>query len=193
MSVFLRFIGDLKKDTKSKNRSSTANVIIVDKKRFIRYTLEELKALSRSEESNKTPIVPCQKGGCIGQLFVARQQQQHIHHSLSQTSMSERQNITNVGSSSLSQHHNMNTAAGNKIYRINLSLKEEVKLSRSKNAWQPKVLRRKSDNNNVANAEQELKKVRGILNKLTLDNFQVLVKSMRNISLDGQDNIEKVS
>ncbi|TMW54322.1 hypothetical protein DOY81_000595 [Sarcophaga bullata] len=141
--------------------------------------------MARSEESNKTPIVPCQKGGCISQLFVARPQQQHFHHSLSLTSAGS-QNISNVGS--LSQHHNMNTS----LIRINLSLKEEIKLSRSKNAWQPKVLRRKSDNNNVANAEQELKKVRGVLNKLTSDNFQVLVKSMKDISLDGQENIEKV-
>ncbi|KAI9579126.1 hypothetical protein GQX74_014743 [Glossina fuscipes] len=85
------------------------------------------------------------------------------------------------------------------IIRVHLSLNEEIKLSECENAWQPETLRSKS-NNSVALAlnpinediDTVLKRVRGVLNKLTPDNFEVLLKTMTNISMNTQEKMQQV-
>jgi len=97
------------------------------------------------------------------------------------------------------------------IIRVQLSLKEEIKLSECENAWQPETLRRVSlytttttttDQQQQHQQQQQadkdndmeavLKKVRGILNKLTPDNFEVLLKEMSSIKMDTQAKMTNV-
>lgn len=226
--------------------------------------MEELKALAKSPESRKTPVVPCQKGDCISQLFVARQQHHHHHHLSHQVG----QNLNTInlqhhvqqsyhhmnfneslefvtgkrrvggasgtsggGGSVTRKHHdnhNMAASTGNiniaglpstsssassggnnnqmqkklQVIRIDLSLKEEIKLSKCENAWQPKFLSNNTTNNNSPTTEHGknndddiedvLKKVRGILNKLTVENFDVLLKEMTSITINTQEKMQKV-
>ncbi|XP_065354160.1 eukaryotic translation initiation factor 4 gamma [Calliphora vicina] len=223
---------------------------------FIRYSLEELKAFAKSPESRKTPVVPCQKGDCISQLFVARQQ--HHHHHLTQQ-VGQNLNTINLQHQVQQSYHQMNfnesiefvtgkrrvaatggviprkhhdhhnnaASTGNinvaglsvapgsvgvggntqqmqkkmQVIRINLSLNEEIKLSKCENAWQPKFLSNNSNNNSPTteqvkddddDIEDVLKKVRGILNKLTSENFDVLLKEMTSITINTQEKMQKV-
>ncbi|XP_033233137.1 eukaryotic translation initiation factor 4G [Drosophila pseudoobscura] len=87
------------------------------------------------------------------------------------------------------------------IIRVQLSLKEEIKLSECENAWQPEPLRRKAPAaaSGGGGASEEdgdidgvLKKVRGILNKLTPDNFDVLLKEMSSIKMDSESKMTNV-
>ncbi|XP_022234727.2 uncharacterized protein LOC111082800 [Drosophila obscura] len=103
------------------------------------------------------------------------------------------------GSSSSNQRHM-------DIIRVQLSLKEEIKLSECENAWQPEPLRRKAPAAAVSGgggggagvSEEDgdidgvLKKVRGILNKLTPDNFDVLLKEMSSIKMDTESKMTNV-
>jgi len=196
-----------------------------------RYSIETLRELSKRSDSRKPPLVPCQKGDCISQLFVSRQQQPQQHHSHGHSQhiqqyqhMSFNESMDYVpgkrgrGHGPNKKHHdghpqmggssgigNMGGGGGGgmnsnqrhmDIIRVQLSLKEEIKLSECENAWQPGTLRRVS----TAGGQDEeddvggvLKKVRGILNKLTPDNFDVLLKEMSSIKMDNEAKMTNVS
>lgn len=201
--------------------------------KFIRYNIEQLRELSKLSDSRKPPLVPCQKGDCIAQLFVSRQsqqQQQQHHHGHNQhgqqyqhahesmdymsgkrgrghghnTNKKHHDNYQSMGGNSSGNSSSGGGGMGNSnqryndIIRVQLSLKEEIKLSECENAWQPETLRRMSMFN-TAEADKDndmdgvLKKVRGILNKLTPDNFEVLLKEMSSIKMDTQRKMTNVS
>ncbi|XP_060649158.1 AF4/FMR2 family member lilli [Drosophila nasuta] len=209
--------------------------------KFIRYNIEQLRELSKLSDSRKPPLVPCQKGDCIAQLFVSRQsqQQQQHHHGHNQHGQQYQQHTHDAmdymsgkrgrghGGHGLNKKHHDNyqsmgggNASGNSasggggmggqsnqrymdIIRVQLSLKEEIKLSECENAWQPETLRRMSmfsaptaaaatEADKENELEAVLKKVRGILNKLTPDNFEVLLKEMSSIKMDTQSKMTNV-
>ncbi|XP_034130725.1 eukaryotic translation initiation factor 4G [Drosophila guanche] len=216
--------------------------------KLIRYSIDELRKLCELPVSQKPPLVPCQKGDCISQLFVSRmiihphhnhQQQQHLpqfqhmnfnesmdfvpgkrgrghggsnkkhhdggHQQLASGSGNMGAASSSSGGSSSSNQRHMD------IIRVQLSLKEEIKLSECENAWQPEPLRRKapaavsggasasaSASASAGGSEDDgdidgvLKKVRGILNKLTPDNFDVLLKEMSSIKMDTESKMTNV-
>ncbi|KAM7361893.1 uncharacterized protein ACRADG_012757 [Cochliomyia hominivorax] len=89
------------------------------------------------------------------------------------------------------------------VIHINLSLKEEITLSKCEHAWQPKFLtdnsnnslttdRSKNDDDDDESIDDVLKKVRGILNKLTSENFEALLKEMTNVRVNTQEKMQKV-
>lgn len=81
-----------------------------------------------------------------------------------------------------------------RMIRVNLSLNEEIKLSESENAWQPTTLTKMKDPSaGTDTIEATVKKVRGVLNKLTPENFNVLLKTMTSISLDSSDKMQNVN
>lgn len=201
--------------------------------KLIRYNIEQLRELSKLSDSRKPPLVPCQKGDCIAQLFVSRQsqqQQQHQHHHghnqhgqqyqhahESMDYMSGKRGRGHGHNANKKHHDNYQSMGGNSsgnsssggggmgnsnqryndIIRVQLSLKEEIKLSECENAWQPETLRRMSMfNTTEADKDNDmdgvLKKVRGILNKLTPDNFEVLLKEMSSIKMDTQRKMTNV-
>ncbi|KAM7359338.1 uncharacterized protein ACRADG_007325 [Cochliomyia hominivorax] len=255
-------------DSENKNQDlrDECNAEVEPRIKFIRYSLEELKAFAKSPESRKTPVVPCQKGDCISQLFVARQQhhqqhQQHHHHLSHQ--VNQNLNAINLQHHVQQSYHHMNfnesiefvtgkrrigvgttrkhhdnhniaastghinisgasvapTSAGGvnavanqqnqkklQVIHINLSLKEEITLSKCENAWQPKFLTNNSNNNSLTSKHSKidndieddetiddvLKKVRGILNKLTSENFDALLKEMTSVKINTQEKMQKV-
>ncbi|EDV43946.2 LOW QUALITY PROTEIN: uncharacterized protein Dana_GF18734 [Drosophila ananassae] len=217
--------------TKSKSPSPTPKP---NPERNYRYSIEKLRELSKLSDSRKPPMVPCQKGDCISQLFVSRQQQQQHHghgqHIQQYQHMNFNESLDYVpgkrgrGHGANKKHHdghqqmggsggmgNMGGGGGGSggsggglsnsnqrhmdIIRVQLSLKEEIKLSECENAWQPETLRRMSmatgqdEDNDV---EGVIKKVRGILNKLTPDNFEVLLKEMSSIKMDNEAKMTNV-
>ncbi|EDV53958.1 uncharacterized protein LOC6555375 [Drosophila erecta] len=194
-----------------------------------RYSIETLRELSKRRDSRKPPLVPCQKGDCISQLFVSRQQQPQQHHSHGQhiqqyQHMSFNESLDYVpgkrgrGHGPNKKHHDGHQQMGGSsgmgnigsgggggissssqrhtdIIRVQLSLKEEIKLSECENAWQPGTLRRVSmagGQDEDDDVEGVLKKVRGILNKLTPDNFDVLLKEMSSIKMDNEAKMTNV-
>lgn len=199
--------------------------------KFIRYNIDELRELSKLSDSRKPPLVPCQKGDCISQLFVSRQaqqqQQQHHHghnphgqqyqHAHESMEYGTGKRGRGHGHGPNKKHHEghqpmTGNSSGNSsgpggmgssnqrhmdIIRVQLSLKEEIKLSECENAWQPETLRRMSMFNTTEPDQDDdmdvvLKKVRGILNKLTPDNFEVLLKAMSSINMDTQRKMTNV-
>ncbi|XP_023175928.2 uncharacterized protein LOC111602837 isoform X2 [Drosophila hydei] len=199
--------------------------------KFIRYNIDELRELSKLSDSRKPPLVPCQKGDCIAQLFVSRQSQQqqqqhhHGHNPHSQQYQHAHESMEygtgkrgrGHGHGPNKKHHEGHQPMGGNssanssgpggmsssnqrhmdIIRVQLSLKEEIKLSECENAWQPETLRRMSMFSTTEVDQDDdmdvvLKKVRGILNKLTPDNFEVLLKAMSSINMDTQRKMTNV-
>ncbi|XP_073818220.1 uncharacterized protein isoform X3 [Musca autumnalis] len=208
-------------------------------KSLYRYSLDELKQLAKSQQSLKIPNVPCQKGGCVASLFVARPNNQNLPHmkqQYQQMDFNESMDLVSGkrGNRGQRKHdHNMTGSCGNiagaggppgpggsmigttggsvsvtgtsfarpmRMIRVNLSLNEEIKLNESENAWKPETLRKKtggpsnSDSTTSLNdnIDAVLKKVRGVLNKLTPENFDVLLKTMVSISLDTTEKMQQV-
>lgn len=191
-----------------------------------RYSIETLRELAKRRDSRKPPMVPCQKGDCISQLFVSRQQQPQQHHGQhiqQYQHMSFNESLDYVpgkrgrGHGPNKKHHDQHQQMGGSsgmgsgsgggggisnssqrhmdIIRVQLSLKEEIKLSECENAWQPGTLRRVSmagGQDEDDDVEGVLKKVRGILNKLTPDNFEVLLKEMSSIKMDNEAKMTNV-
>ncbi|XP_034662927.1 eukaryotic translation initiation factor 4G [Drosophila subobscura] len=221
--------------------------------KLIRYSMDELRKLCELPVSQKPPLVPCQKGDCISQLFVSRmiihphayvqhhnhQQQQHLpqfqhmnfnesmdfvpgkrgrghggsskkHHDGGHQQMASGSGnmMGNMGAASSSSGGSSSSNQRHMdIIRVQLSLKEEIKLSECENAWQPEPLRRKAPaavssgasasaggggSEDDGDIDGVLKKVRGILNKLTPDNFDVLLKEMSSIKMDTESKMTNV-
>ncbi|XP_064550042.1 uncharacterized protein eIF4G2 [Drosophila montana] len=220
--------GSIQKAAGGKAPTASAKSATISK--FIRYNIDELRELSKLSDSRKPPLVPCQKGDCIAQLFVSRQSQQqqqhhhahnphgqqyqHAHDSMDYGSVKRGRGH---GHGPNKKHHDGHqqmggNSSGNSsgpsgmgssnqrhmdIIRVQLSLKEEIKLSECENAWQPETLRRMSMFSTTEpdpddDMEGVLKKVRGILNKLTPDNFDVLLKEMSSIKMDTQGKMTNV-
>ncbi|XP_075145585.1 uncharacterized protein LOC142220374 [Haematobia irritans] len=197
-----------------------------------RYTLDELKLLAKSDESQKIPVVP--KGGCVAALFVSRsnnqpnmQQQQYQHMNFSESldfvpgkrvgnrtqrkphhmAMGSLGNIAGAGGhggSTIGTTGGSVSVSGTSFTRpmihLQLSLNEEIKLNESKDAWKPDTLRNQKGPAAAAagseagseSVESVLKKVRGVLNKLTPENFDVLLKTMVSINLDTTEKMQPV-
>lgn len=81
--------------------------------------------------------------------------------------------------------------------KVQLSLtREEVKLHKAENAWKPATLKRSSTGDQASDEEaiavdSIVKKTRGILNKLTPDNFEKLVNKFMELPLEDKD--ERIS
>ncbi|XP_051166301.1 eukaryotic translation initiation factor 4 gamma 3-like isoform X2 [Leptopilina boulardi] len=81
----------------------------------------------------------------------------------------------------------------NMVMPISLSLREEVKLRESENAWKP-MMRLKNQDVDVEEAKTEVlcKKVRSVLNKLTPQKFDTLVGQVRALNIDTKERMERV-
>ncbi|XP_055629534.1 eukaryotic translation initiation factor 4 gamma 1-like [Toxorhynchites rutilus septentrionalis] len=72
-----------------------------------------------------------------------------------------------------------------------LSMAEEVKLHESENAWRPRFLKRRGECDEASKKTDELlKKFRSVLNKLTPDNFSVLIEQVKNLDIDTDDRLD---
>ena len=81
---------------------------------------------------------------------------------------------------------------GNKPRKIiSTSLSQEVKLRTSENAWKP--IANKKDVQSEDDKDRELlKKARGLLNKLTPDNYERILAQLRELELNTRDRLAKL-
>ncbi|XP_023168986.2 eukaryotic translation initiation factor 4 gamma 1 isoform X3 [Drosophila hydei] len=91
------------------------------------------------------------------------------------------------------------------MIHVNLSLNQDVKLNETENAWRPRLQNNKhqqqessssnnsSDNMKSTHEKDELvRKVRGILNKLTPERFDTLVEEIIKLKIDTPDKMNEV-
>lgn len=79
------------------------------------------------------------------------------------------------------------------MLHISLAIKEEVKLNESDNAWKPRVMLAPDKHLfSPDNCDELYKRVRSILNKLTFDNFDVLLDQLKKLNIDTMDKLNGV-
>ncbi|XP_046742557.1 eukaryotic translation initiation factor 4 gamma 3-like isoform X2 [Diprion similis] len=81
------------------------------------------------------------------------------------------------------------------VIHLSLSLREDVKLRETENAWKPGRMKGSGATDNVeedAKTEALYKRVRGVLNKLTPQKFNTLVNQVRALQIDSQEKLQGV-
>lgn len=78
------------------------------------------------------------------------------------------------------------------MIHVSLSLREDVKLRETENAWKPTRLVHGSTSEDQNKTEVLYKKVRSVLNKLTPQKFATLVNQVRELEIDTQDTLQGV-
>lgn len=79
------------------------------------------------------------------------------------------------------------------VINISLSLREDVKLNVSENAWKPKRLKTAAEVADESKETQELyKKFRSILNKLTPEKFDKLIKQILELDINTEERFKGV-
>lgn len=75
-----------------------------------------------------------------------------------------------------------------------MSLQDDIKLNESENAWKPTHLKKRPDMNDEERETNDvLSKFRSMLNKLTAENFDVLVEQVKTYKIDTMERLEGVS
>lgn len=77
------------------------------------------------------------------------------------------------------------------VIHLSLSLREDVKLRETENAWRPARLKPQSDEDDAVTLAL-YKKVRSVLNKLTPQKFDTLVSQVRSLEIDTQQKLQGV-
>ncbi|CAH1735438.1 unnamed protein product [Chironomus riparius] len=79
------------------------------------------------------------------------------------------------------------------IIKLHLSLQDDVKLNESENAWKPTHLKKRPDMNEEERETSDvLSKFRSMLNKLTAENFDVLVEQVKTYKIDTMERLDGV-
>ena len=80
------------------------------------------------------------------------------------------------------------------IIKLNLSLQNDVKLNEAENAWKPSHLQSDAGLSEDERLSQDvLNKFRSLLNKLTAENFNVLLKQCKDFKFDTVERLDGVS
>ncbi|XP_015120443.1 eukaryotic translation initiation factor 4 gamma 1 isoform X2 [Diachasma alloeum] len=78
------------------------------------------------------------------------------------------------------------------VIHVSLSLREDVKLRETENAWKPTRLKSEMLPGEEAKSQALYKKVRSVLNKLTPQKFNTLVNQVRALEIDTQERLQGV-
>ncbi|XP_026465657.1 eukaryotic translation initiation factor 4 gamma 3-like isoform X2 [Ctenocephalides felis] len=78
------------------------------------------------------------------------------------------------------------------IIHVSLSLRDEVKLHETENAWKPSHMKNVNVNDDSRQTEELYKKVRGVLNKLTPQKFETLVRQVRDLDINTTERLKGV-
>ena len=78
------------------------------------------------------------------------------------------------------------------MIHVSLSLREDVKLRETENAWKPARLLQGNISEEQVKTEVLYKKVRSVLNKLTPQKFATLVNQVRELEIDTQERLQGV-
>ncbi|KAI4491072.1 hypothetical protein M0802_010489 [Mischocyttarus mexicanus] len=83
-------------------------------------------------------------------------------------------------------------ANNQKMIHLSLSLREDVKLRETANAWKPARLKQVDISEEEAKTLALYKRVRSVLNKLTPQKFDTLVEQVRTLTIDTQERLQGV-
>ncbi|XP_063393726.1 eukaryotic translation initiation factor 4 gamma 3-like isoform X1 [Cydia fagiglandana] len=75
---------------------------------------------------------------------------------------------------------------------ISISLREDVRLSETENAWKPTRFKKETLTEEDAKTQELYKKFRGILNKLTPQKFDTLIEKVKHLEITNQKRLEGV-
>ncbi|CAL7944670.1 unnamed protein product [Xylocopa violacea] len=78
------------------------------------------------------------------------------------------------------------------VIHVSLSLREDVKLRETENAWKPTRLKAASLTEEETKSEALYKRVRSVLNKLTPQKFNTLVDQVRSLTIDTAERLQGV-
>lgn len=78
------------------------------------------------------------------------------------------------------------------VIHVSLSLREDVKLRETENAWKPARLKQCTLTEEETKTEALYKRVRSVLNKLTPQKFNTLVEQVRHLPIDTQERLQGV-
>ncbi|CAH0746082.1 unnamed protein product [Diatraea saccharalis] len=78
------------------------------------------------------------------------------------------------------------------VIHVSLSLREEVKLNQVDSAWKPSRFRKDNLTEEDCKTQEVYKKFRGILNKLTPQKFDTLLKKVQHLEINNQKRLEGV-
>lgn len=78
------------------------------------------------------------------------------------------------------------------VIHVSLSLREDVKLRETENAWRPTRLKTLNLSEEEAKTEALFKRVRSVLNKLTPQKFNTLVDQVRALTVDTPERLQGV-
>lgn len=86
------------------------------------------------------------------------------------------------------------------MVHVSLGLNNEIKLNETLNAWKPSVLKLSmspsiaitDDVKEEEKKEKLLKKFRGILNKLTPENFDILLEQIKELDINTKDKLDGI-
>ncbi|KAJ8939180.1 hypothetical protein NQ318_017077 [Aromia moschata] len=77
--------------------------------------------------------------------------------------------------------------------KVSISVREDVKLHESENAWKPARLNRgETATEDDKKTEELYKRVRGILNKLTPQKFETLISQIKNLPIETAERLQGV-
>nr|CAD7196109.1 unnamed protein product [Timema douglasi] len=75
------------------------------------------------------------------------------------------------------------------VIHVSLSLREDIKLHETENAWKPGRAKGNSASEVEAKTEELYKKVRSVLNKLTPQKFHTLVNQVQSLPIDNSERL----
>nr|KAF7435190.1 hypothetical protein H0235_003381 [Vespula pensylvanica] len=78
------------------------------------------------------------------------------------------------------------------VIHVSLSLREDVKLRETENAWRPTRMKQLDLSEEDAKTEALYKRVRSVLNKLTPQKFNTLIDQVRSLTIDTQERLQGV-
>lgn len=163
------------------------------------YDRERLYALfTQSAQANEKPkdFEQISKFGLVKNKDAPAPQFTPNNKNQSQSSSSRNQYAKRPSSQGQQQMH-QGGGKGSKqgVINISLSLREDVKLCESANAWKPHFLAAPNNGQTVepeSIIESLCKKVRGILNKLTPEKFQPLLEQLKALNIDSSEKLSEV-
>ncbi|CAG4955067.1 unnamed protein product [Colias eurytheme] len=98
-------------------------------------------------------------------------------------------NAVPTGKGSMKLSSSSSASGGRNIF---ISLREEVKLNETKDAWKPARLKKENLSKDELKTQELYKKFRGILNKLTPQKFDTLLDKVKSLEIDTQTRLEGV-
>lgn len=79
------------------------------------------------------------------------------------------------------------------IVKVSISVREDVKLHETENAWRPARLNKgELATDDDKKTEDLYKKVRGVLNKLTPQKFETLIMQIKSLHIDTVERLQGV-